>query len=278
MDFSQTPIINSTQFEDRYYLIEEESQISSHKDCTIFKAFDAITEHSVFIKIPNPDGIEITIKDYDGDFRQILHLDHKNIIKVHDFFRVKQGLSSDIGTLIPFIIYEYFEGKTLKSISINQLRESDLIDIFDQIKEGINYLNTKGWVHRDIKSENILVLEGQDKFQVKIIDIENIGHIGFSPKQLVGTPKFLAPEITLNSQLSQSQDYWAYGCLMYEILLGEPPFGIRNFQLDGIQLIEEYQHRINNSRLYNKTSLIQNHYFRNKIIDSLQLNPKNRKI
>jgi serine/threonine protein kinase len=277
MDFSQTPIINSIQFEERY-LIEEQSQISSHKDCTIFKAFDIVNEHNVFIKIPNPNGIEITIQDYDGDFEQLLNLDHNNIIKIHDFFRVEQQLNSDICATLPFIIYEYFEGVTLKSISINQLNESDLVNIFDQVKEGISYLHTKGWVHRDIKSENILVSKIQDKFRVKIIDIENIGHIGFSPKQLVGTPEFLAPEITLNSQLSPSQDYWAYGCLIYEVLLGEPPFGVRNFQLDGINLIQEYQHRINISRLNDRMSFIENRYFKNKIIDSLQLNPQNRKI
>lgn len=278
MDFSQTPIINYIQFEERYYLIPEQSQLSSHKDCTIFKAFDVVSEHEVFIKIPNHKGVEVTIQDYDGEFRQILHLEHKNVIKIYDFFRVEQELNSNISPTIPFIVYEYFEGIMLNSISINQLNESDLIDIFDQIKNGINYLHAKGWVHRDIKSENILILKKDDKFQVKIIDIENIGHIGFSPKQLIGTPEFLPPEITLNSPLDYSHDYWAYGCLIYEVLKGKPPFGIRDFQLEGICLIEEYQNRITESILNEKISNIQNQYFRNLMIDSLNLNPKKRKI
>lgn len=273
MDFSKTPIIDSNEFEKRYFLTTEYTNFSSNRDCTIFKAFDNTSMIEVFIKIPNPNGKEVVIGDYEGDFKQLFNIKHQNVIKLLDVFRVEQFLNSYLSSYIPFLVFEYFEGITLKSLLKHELKELELKDIFQQIKKGLNYIHSQGWVHRDIKGENILVSKADGYFQVKIIDIENMGHIGFLPIQLIGTPEFLPPEMSVKSILYPSQDYWAYGCLIYETLFGEPPFGTRNFQLEGIDIIKEYHSRINFTQLDSKVSKIKNSDFKNSVINSLNPNP-----
>lgn len=278
MDFSKTPIIDSNEFEKRYSLTTEYTNFSSNRDCTIFKAFDNTSMFEVFIKIPNPNGIETEIADYEADYKQFFSIEHKYVIKLLDVFRVEQFLNNDINLYIPFLVFEYFEGVTLKSLFKHKFKELELRDIFQQIKEGLNYIHTQGWVHRDIKSENILVSKVKGYFRVKIIDIENMGQIGFSPKQIIGTPEFLPPEISIKTILHPSQDYWSYGCLVYEALFGEPPFGVRNFQLEDIKIIKEYHDRIDFTHLDDKISQIKNSDFKNIVMNSLNKYPTVRKI
>lgn len=273
MDFRKTPIIDSNEFEKRYSLIAEYTNFSKNRDCTIFKAFNNESMVEVFIKIPNPNGEEIEIGDYERNYNQLFYIEHQYVIKLLDVFRIEQFLNSDVNSYIPFLVFEYSEGVTLKSLFKHYFKESELRDIFQQIKEGLNYIHSQGWVHRDIKGENILVLNVNGYFQVKIIDIENMGQIGFLPKQLMGTPEFLPPEMSIKSILHPSQDYWAYGCLIYETLFGEPPFGTRNFQLEGIDIIKEYHSRINFKQLDSKISKIKNSDFKNSVINSLNPNP-----
>ena len=113
----------------------------------------------------------------------------------------------------------------IKTFESRRIPEKDVRFIFKQIVEGINYLHSNNFIHRDIKLENILI-DKKNK-QIKIIDF------GFSvcvqsDKKLCmfcGTPSYMAPEIVSKQDYNgKFVDIWALGILLYTMLCGKFPF------------------------------------------------------
>ncbi len=272
MDFAQIPSLSVHEFEEKFLFEENEIIINQNRGATYLKAWDQSSGKEVFIKILNPEGDEIKEQDFEGSFTEILALEHENIIQVIDVFKVYPQDNSVTEHFIPFIIYEYFEGQTLKNIAPN-LSETALVEILNQVKNGLNYLHQNGWVHRDIKAENILVNNTGESWSVKLIDIENLGQIGYFPKLIIGTPEFTAPEISSSTALSKAQDYWAFGCMIYEVLFFEPIFGSRDNNLIGIEAIKEFQSRISINLILEKIDKISSKYLKETITRNLLINP-----
>lgn len=249
MNFKEVPFIENEVFEERYFLIEQDSNFLRSRDCTLFKAFDSLENKDVFIKILNPNGNEIHVHDYQGSYTQFLTFNHPNIIQIRDILQISQFVEElNITQTLPILVFEYFQGNTLSSL-IGQISINDLISIFDEIKNALDYLHQLGWVYRDLKSDNILLSKVDDSWQVKLIDIENMGQIGVLPQSLVGTPEYMPPEVSLSTPLSKEQDYWAMGCVMFECIQGHFPFGIRDFSLTPEKAIVEIKNKISEEHI-----------------------------
>ncbi len=150
------------------------------------------------------------------------HLDHPNIIKF---------LGSEIINDILFIYLEFIPGGSIKYL-LNKYGtfSSKIIKIFlKQILDGLEYLHSKGIVHRDIKSANILVdLKGNIKlsdFGVSgQISIKKNGESGFL-ESLKGTLLWMAPEVVCQTKYGKKADIWSLGCTLIEMTTGLPPWG-----------------------------------------------------
>ena len=90
-----------------------------------------------------------------------------------------------------------------------------------QIARGIYHLHSCGIVHRDIKPENILLTRDG---HVKLVDFGLSKRVVDRTFTFCGTPDYMAPEIVQNLGHNKAVDYWALGCLLFEILVGEAPF------------------------------------------------------
>lgn len=109
--------------------------------------------------------------------------------------------------------------------------------------EGISYLHTRGIVYRDLKPENLLL---DANGYIKLVDFGFAKKIGSGHKTwtFCGTPEYVAPEIILNKGHDTSADLWSLGILIYELLVGGPPFSggepmkTYNLALKGIATIE----------------------------------------
>ncbi|MBX9787736.1 MAG: serine/threonine protein kinase [Pirellulales bacterium] len=131
---------------------------------------------------------------------------------------------------IPFLIMEFFPHPNMKTL-IRRGGDSWawlVPKIVEQAAEGLAYFNECGWVHRDVKPENFLVTpEGE----VRLIDFalaekrkSGLAKLFAGKSKIQGTRSYMSPEQIRGKLLDQRADVYSFGCTLYELLAGKPPF------------------------------------------------------
>jgi cGMP-dependent protein kinase len=160
----------------------------------------------------------------------LLQIDHPFIVKL------VKSLKDD-----NYIYYlmEYIKGKELFDVirDIGLLNKSLAQFYVGSIMLALKYLHERSFIFRDIKPENIMILENGF---VKLIDFGAAKSINNRTNSIIGTPQYMAPEVILGDQYSFEIDYWSVGVCLYEFVYGEMPFG-----QDASEVIEIYTSIIN---------------------------------
>jgi tRNA A-37 threonylcarbamoyl transferase component Bud32 len=149
---------------------------------------------------------------------------HPNIASVVDF-----GEDDKLGA---FMVMEFLQGEPLAKLLKREKRLSlrQAIDIIQQVAEALHYIHSKGIVHCDIKTENILLTEVPDskrrRLQVKLLDfgLARSTTTTRNTNSLAGTPHYVAPERIRGQKASPSSDIYGVGILFYELLTGRVPW------------------------------------------------------
>jgi len=144
-------------------------------------------------------------------------LNHPNITTIHEIDEFEGQM---------FIVMEYCEGKTLKQIIEKEsLSIKKVLDIGIQIGEGLAIAHEKGIVHRDIKSDNIVLTP---RGQVKIMDFGLAKLKGATKltktRSTLGTAAYMSPEQASGEEVDQRSDIFSFGVVLYELLTGQLPF------------------------------------------------------
>ena len=113
------------------------------------------------------------------------------------------------------VLMELLEGKTLEKVSPDNLGQ--LCRIFHAAAEGLAAMHDAGYVHADIKPNNIMVLEGDE---VKLIDFGQSCPVGTTKQRIQGTPDYIAPEQVLRHPITPQTDVFNLGATMYWMLTG----------------------------------------------------------
>ncbi|KAI8620286.1 kinase-like domain-containing protein [Chytriomyces sp. MP71] len=142
---------------------------------------------------------------------------HPNIVKYMDSFLVGPDL---------WLILEYMDGGKLTDVidTHGRLKEPQIASICNEIIKGIIHLHKRNIIHRDIKSDNVLI--GRDG-AIKLTDFGYSARISVARKQrstLVGTPYWMAPEVVKMKPYGPKVDIWSTGILAIECVEGEPPY------------------------------------------------------
>jgi len=159
------------------------------------------------------------------------HLRHPNVLRLYGYFVDKDYV---------YLVLEYARlgelYKYLKSQHEQRLTHSRAARYLLQLVSALNYCHSKGVIHRDLKLENIL-LSADD--QVKLSDFGSSVHAGGHRRStLCGTLDYLAPEIVTGQKHDQAVDRWALGIILYELLVGRPPFEAPE-EIATVELIKE---------------------------------------
>jgi serine/threonine protein kinase len=149
-------------------------------------------------------------------------LKHKNIIRIYDFNTEGEAT---------YLVMEHFEHKNLKI----QLRSGPQgvahlsLKIIEQGAEALFSMHDSGWIHRDVKPDNFLVSEDG---VLKLIDFAISSRqksslsamFSFGKKAIQGTRSYMSPEQIRNQNLDPRADIYSFGCVVFELLAGKPPF------------------------------------------------------
>jgi serine/threonine protein kinase len=189
---------------------------------TVYLAEDVKHGRKVAIKVLRPElAAVIGAERFAREIRTIAALQHPHILGLID--------SGEAGGAAYYVM-PFVEGETLRDrlARERQLSVGDAIRIATEVASALDYAHRRGVVHRDVKPENILLLDGQalvTDFGIAI-DVSpgsstRMTEAGIS----LGTPHYMAPEQAMaEREITPRVDVYALGCVMYEMLLGEPPF------------------------------------------------------
>src|SRR5256885_3833727 len=196
---------------------------------TVWKATDTKLGRTVVIKVLPPEltAKETNLKRFEREARLASSLDHPNICTIFDL---------DVVEGVHFIAMQHVEGKNVRQLVGGrplELKSALLIAI--QVTDALAVAHTRGIIHRDIKSGNVMVTPaGQVKVLdfglAKLLDDEEAGATGIHRTELTevgvpyGTATYAAPEQARGDRVDKRADIFSTGVLLYEMLTGTWPF------------------------------------------------------
>ena len=230
--------------DNRYKVLEV---IGTGAMATVYAAEDTRLGRKVALKILRPEQAQ------DDTFRArfkreaeaVASLNNPAIVAVYDTGSYNpsqdggESDSSEEGTAIPYIVMEYVEGHTLRSILSRggHLPVRDALGYSEQLLGALQYSHSMGIIHRDIKPANIMVLErtsediakGQPG-QIKVMDfgisraIEEAGEALTKANVVMGSARYMSPEQVSGKDVDARSDLYSAACVIYEMIAGRSPF------------------------------------------------------
>ena len=207
---------NITLFSDMYIL--EDSVLGHGARGEVRLCTHKLTHDCRVVKIISKSRLPPEIVDSNSVFDEVnilKTLDHPNLPRFYEFFE---------DHLNYYIVMEYCQGGDLfrKITEVTKFEESQAAEIMSQILSGVNYLHSKGILHRDLKLANIL-LEDKNSLNLKIIDFDAATFFGKDYyKEMMGTVLFMAPEVVAG-MYNEKCDLWSCGIILYVLISGKSP-------------------------------------------------------
>ena len=210
-------IMKGQKISDRYQIIKS---IGEGGMVNVYLAYDTILDRNVAVKVLRGDLAtdEKFVRRFQREALSASSLSNPNIVEVYD-------VGEDNGEY--YIVMEYVEGKHLKNLlkKRGKLTVPEVVDIVLQITSGLSVAHDSYIIHRDIKPQNILIL---DNGLVKITDFGIA--VAMNATQLtqtnsvMGSVHYLPPEQASGKGATLQSDIYSIGILMYELLTGKLPF------------------------------------------------------
>jgi hypothetical protein len=208
------------------YLIE--SELGEGGMATVFLAQDLRHGRRVAIKVFRPElAVAVGPERFLSEIRTTASLQHPHILQLFDSGQA-DGL---LYYVMPFVDGESLRNRIHRE---GQLLIEDAVRIATEVAHALDAAHAAGFVHRDVKPENILLGSGGAviadfgiALAISGADTERLTKTGFS----MGTPEYMSPEqATGDQKVDARTDVYALGCVLYEMLVGEPPHGGRSMQ------------------------------------------------
>ena len=225
-------IMKGQKINDRYQIIK---LIGEGGMANVYLAYDTILDRNVAVKVLRGDlaNDEKFVRRFQREALSASSLSHPNIVEVYD-------VGEDNGEY--YIVMEYIEGKQLKELlkKRGKLTTPEVVDIMLQITDGLSVAHDSYIIHRDIKPQNIMILENG---LVKITDFGIAMALNSTQltqtNSVMGSVHYLPPEQASGKGSTLKSDIYSMGILMYELLTGSVPFKGENAVEIALKQIKE---------------------------------------
>lgn len=201
-----------------------ESRLGEGGMGVVYRARHVLIDRVVALKLIRPDlRGETHLRAWMlREARAANRVDHAHIIDIHDIGETEEGEL--------YLVMEYLVGTALSAeLARGPMSLSRGVDILEQMCAALGRAHDLGVVHRDLKSDNILLsTKGGRKDFVKILDF-GLAHLAMDPRlapkgAVFGTPEYMAPEQARGEEAGPQSDLYALGVLFFEMLTGQLPF------------------------------------------------------
>ena len=197
---------------------------------TVYKGTHVLMGKTVAIKVLRPSlaADEKIVARFSREARAASRISHPHAISVTDFGEDENG--------IVFLVMEYLDGETLKDFIRREgpMPLDRVVEIIKQVGEALDAAHGQGVVHRDLKSDNIMLLRATGADYAKVLDFgiakikEREGDYDpglTAPDLVIGTPQYMSPEQCSQSpDIDARSDVYSLGVITYEMLIGHVPF------------------------------------------------------
>src|SRR5580765_2127976 len=207
----------STALSDRYRI---ERELGQGGMATVYLAQDLKHDRRVAIKVLRPELAAVIGADrFLSEIKTTAALQHPHILPLHD---------SGAADSFLFYVMPFVEGESLRD-RLNrekQLPVTDAVRIATEVAGALDYAHRHGIIHRDIKPENILLHDGSAlvaDFGIALAASKAGGARMTETGMSLGTPHYMSPEQAMGErEITARTDVYALGCVLYEMLIGEP--------------------------------------------------------
>lgn len=233
------------RIKDRYEYDPAKDLVGKGGFARVFRAQDTLLNREVALKVfSQSDREQYSVLQ---EIRKAIQLEHPNLLRYYDVVLLEQSNALGEKEELQIGVMEYANAGDLKHYAKANPGSPLIKRFLREVLLGLDYLHNHGIIHRDLKAQNILLLERGGQLTAKISDFGISKNMSAgdtrSSSMLVGTIEYMAPEqfnprkFGIGGKIHSNVDLWGFGVMVHELLTDQTPFGKRGGETTAEQIM-----------------------------------------